>query len=80
MKLEISTPHKTLFNGEVSAVQCPGKDGLFQVLNHHAPMIAALGKGSVKIDLPNGEPHPLINVRRGVLQVLNNTVTILISE
>ena len=77
MKLEISTPQKTLFEGEVCSVQCPSKDGLFQILENHAPMVAILVKGSVKYEVPgNPTPH-FIEVGRGVLQVSNNVVTIL---
>mgnify|MGYP000580067111 CR=1 FL=1 len=52
MLLEIITPEHQIFSGEVEAVQLPGKDGLFQVLNAHAPIISTLKGGMVKIDLP----------------------------
>lgn len=51
MYLEIITPEKKLFQGEVDAVQLPGVDGLFQILKNHAPIIATLSQGSVKINL-----------------------------
>jgi len=51
MQLEIITPESKIFNGEVDAVLLPGLDGLFQVLNGHAPIISGLAKGEVKIDL-----------------------------
>lgn len=51
MHLEIITPETKIFAGEVEAVLLPGLDGLFQVLKGHAPIISALGKGKVKIDL-----------------------------
>ncbi len=51
MYLEIITPEKQIFQGDVSAVQLPGADGLFQILNNHAPIIATLTKGDVKINL-----------------------------
>ncbi len=51
MHLEIITPEAKLFSGEANAVQLPGNDGIFQVLNNHAPIIAALKEGVVKIDL-----------------------------
>ena len=55
MQLDIITPEKKIFTGEVDAVQFPGKDGLFQVLKGHAPIISALAAGIVKIDLTNSE-------------------------
>ena len=51
MQLEIITPESKIFSGEVVAVQLPGLDGLFQVLKGHAPIISALTKGTVKVDL-----------------------------
>lgn len=51
MQLEIITPEAKVFSGEVEAVQLPGLDGLFQVLKGHAPIISALSKGHVKVDL-----------------------------
>jgi F-type H+-transporting ATPase subunit epsilon len=51
MQLEIITPESKVFSGEVDAVQLPGLDGLFQVLKGHAPIVSALTKGTVKVDL-----------------------------
>ena len=60
MQLEIITPESNLFSGEVVAVQLPGKDGLFQVLNNHAPIISSLTKGTIKVDLA----QPLKNAKK----------------
>ncbi|WP_313375736.1 F0F1 ATP synthase subunit epsilon [Chishuiella sp.] len=49
MHLEIITPEHVIFNAEVDAVTLPGKDGEFQLLNNHAPIVATLGKGTIKI-------------------------------
>jgi F-type H+-transporting ATPase subunit epsilon len=51
MHLEIITPEKKVFKGEVEAVQLPGLDGSFQVLKGHAPIISSLREGKVKINL-----------------------------
>jgi F-type H+-transporting ATPase subunit epsilon len=77
MKLDVSSPQKTLFEGEVCSVQCPGKDGLFQILENHTPMIAILTKGLVKYELPSDPCPYFIDIERGVLQVSDNVVTIL---
>ena len=77
MKLEISTPKETLFEGEVYSVQCPGKEGLFQILDRHAPMIAILTKGRVKYEISGDTSPHFIEIDRGVLQVMDNVVTIL---
>ena len=52
MKLEIITPESKIFEGEVDAVRLPGKEGLFQILNGHAPLISTLREGELKIDIP----------------------------
>ena len=49
MTLEILTPEKKLYSGDVYGVQLPGIDGSFEVLDKHAPLVAALGKGNLKI-------------------------------
>jgi len=49
MTLEIVSPETTLFSGAVTAVTFPGVDGSFQILNHHAPIVAILKEGVIKI-------------------------------
>jgi F-type H+-transporting ATPase subunit epsilon len=54
MRVEIITPECEVYKGEAEALLLPGIDGYFGVLNNHAPLIAALKKGSMKMDLaPN---------------------------
>jgi F-type H+-transporting ATPase subunit epsilon len=49
MLLEIVSPESKLFQGEVTSVTFPGEAGSFQVLNHHAPIVATLKAGEIKI-------------------------------
>ena len=49
MYLEVITPDEVLFKGQVSSVKLPGKDGLFQILKDHAPIISSLTAGTVSI-------------------------------
>jgi F-type H+-transporting ATPase subunit epsilon len=53
MILEIVSPESKLFQGEVTSVTLPGVDGSFQILNHHAPIVATLKQGEVKIAAPS---------------------------
>ena len=53
MHLEIITPESKIFEGPADAVQLPGKEGLFQVLDNHAPIISTLKAGTIKIDIPD---------------------------
>ncbi|MBR4488819.1 MAG: ATP synthase F1 subunit epsilon [Bacteroidales bacterium] len=76
MNLEIITPGKELFKGEVSLVQLPGLDGLFEVLNNHAPLIAALKEGKVKAT--DAQDQTLFfDIRGGIVEVLDNHVLVL---
>lgn len=76
MQLEIITPEKTIYNGTVNLVQMPGIDGSFEILNNHAPIIAVLKKGKVKIKGQN-EKFEFIEIKGGVVEVLNNKIIIL---
>ena len=49
MNLEILTPEKKLYSGDVYGVQLPGVSGLFEVLDRHAPLVSALRSGKVKV-------------------------------
>ena len=46
MKIEIITPDKKIFEGEIKSVRVPGKKGSFQVLKDHAPIISTLENGT----------------------------------
>lgn len=76
MLLEIITPEKQLYNGEANLVQLPGTDGLFEILNSHAPMIAALGKGRVKVQPAEGE-LVFFEINGGVIEVRDNKLLVL---
>ena len=51
MKLEIVSPDGILFEGEVDNVSLPGAGGTFDILPHHAPLIAALNEGTIKFQV-----------------------------
>ena len=76
MKLEITSPDKQIFSGSVTLVQLPGSDGLFEILNNHAPMIAALGKGKIKVQDQEGKLQ-FFEIRGGVCEVRDNKIMVL---
>ena len=47
--LEIVTPTKTVDQGEVTYIRCPGADGLFGVMAGHTPGLFALSAGEIKV-------------------------------
>ena len=76
MNIDIITPDKKLFSGEISAVQFPGTNGSFGILNNHAPLIATLKKGEIKLtDASKQEQSFAVN--GGVVEVLNNNIIVL---
>ena len=77
MLLEILTPEKKLFSGDVQGVQLPGIDGLFEVLDKHAPMVSALKMGTLKI-LVDKTSTELFDIQGGFVEVLNNKTIVLV--
>ncbi|WP_407431589.1 ATP synthase F1 subunit epsilon [Arcticibacter sp.] len=75
MTLEILTPDKAVFQGEVTSVTVPGVLGSFEVLNNHAPIISILDDG--KVIIRNGKAEESILIKGGVVEVLNNKITVL---
>ena len=78
MHLEIITPDKTIFEGEVDSATFPGSKGSFQVLNNHAALISSLDKGKVTYKMSENEQEFFIN--GGTVEVLNNNIILLAEE
>ena len=76
MKLEIITPDKKLYEGEVKSAVFPGSEGSFGVLNNHAAMIATLKKGKVELIEENNNKLEF-DVNGGVVEVSKNKATVL---
>ena len=76
MLIEIVTPDSTIFTGEITLAQFPGMDGSFEVLNNHAPMIAVLKKGKIKIEAA-GKQLRYFDVNGGVVEILKNKILVL---
>ena len=76
MDLEIITPEKQLFKGEVKLVQVPGKSGSFEVLNNHAPIISILTGGTIKI-ITDKDKKETVQINTGIIEVKTNKITIL---
>lgn len=76
MKLEIITPDKKLFEGEVKSAVFPGSEGSFGVLDNHAPMIATLKAGKVELTT-DANARQEFTVNGGVVEVLKNKVIVL---
>jgi len=76
MKIEIITPDKKVFDGDVKSVRVPGKKGSFQVLKDHAPIISTLENGTViMIDIDGTEKK--FEISGGVIEVKANKIILL---
>ena len=90
MYLEIISPEKTLFKGEVDSILFPGTYGDFQVLNNHAPIVSTLTKGKVKIigkisideevkdNFEYTDRETILDIESGTVEMNNNQVTLLV--
>ncbi|MDD4878927.1 MAG: ATP synthase F1 subunit epsilon [Candidatus Omnitrophica bacterium] len=77
-KISISTPEKTIFEGEISSLVAPGEEGYFGVLVDHAPLIANLVPGKITIKDASAQPITFKCDSTGIVEVLKNNVSVLV--
>ncbi|MCK9613224.1 MAG: ATP synthase F1 subunit epsilon [Bacteroidales bacterium] len=76
MHIEIISPETTIFSGEIQRVKFPGKEGSFEVLNNHAPIVALLKKGNIVITEQNNQITK-IEISGGVVEIKKNKIIVL---
>ncbi|HSV77469.1 MAG TPA: ATP synthase F1 subunit epsilon [Bacteroidales bacterium] len=77
LTLEILSPEKRLYKGNVVLVQLPGTLGSFEILFNHAPLISTIEKGTIKfIDTERNKLN--FDVQGGVVEVKKNKIVILV--
>lgn len=76
MFLEVITPDKKVFEGEVSGVKVPGANGSFEMLENHAAVVSSLENGEVSIRTKKGKTISVI-INGGTVEMLNNKVVVL---
>jgi len=74
MHLEIISPEKIIYKGEVDSVTLPGVVGLFTILNNHAPIISVLKKGVVTYK--SGENEENVEINSGFVESKQNVVSV----
>lgn len=77
MYLEILTPGKLVFKGDVNLVKVPGSGGSFEMMNKHAPVISALQQGELRI-VVDQDTILTYRIDSGVVQMLENKAIILV--
>ena len=79
MYLEIITPDKKVFEGEIKLIQLPGSKGAFEILKNHAPIISTLDKGVIKIKDKNNKEQ-FFEIDGGVIENKANKIIVLVES
>jgi len=79
LHLEIITPEKVLFSGDIKIIKLPGALGSFEILNNHAPLISTLIKGKIKVKEMNGL-ITYFEINSGLVEVSYNEISVLVES
>ncbi len=83
LRVRLVTPERTLFDAAADAVELPAKNGYMEVLYGHAPLLAELGAGDVRVHGGAGSDsgsEQIYNVSWGFVEVLPDRVTVLAND
>lgn len=83
LRVRLVTPERTLFDAVADAVELPARNGYMEVLYGHAPLLAELGAGDVRLHGASGGDfagEQIYNVNWGFVEVLPDRVTILAND
>jgi F-type H+-transporting ATPase subunit epsilon len=76
MMLKVLSPKEFIYEGDVVLVQLPGSMGSFEILHNHAPLIARIDKGKIKI-IDEGRNKFYLEVNPGIVEVKDNHIVVL---
>jgi len=76
VKIEIITPEKKIYEGDIRSLKVPGKKGAFQVLKDHAAIVSTLIQGKVTVTDMRGIESDF-EIEGGVVEVRKNTIILL---
>ena len=79
MYIEIISPDRTIFEGEVKTVRIPGKKGSFQVLTDHAPIVSTLERGTITI-IGLDDSQTGYEADGGVIELRKNKIILLVER
>ncbi|MBO7489080.1 MAG: F0F1 ATP synthase subunit epsilon [Bacteroidales bacterium] len=77
MNVKIIKPDSILYEGPAKLLQLPGTDGLFELLENHAPIISSLAAGKIRL-LNDGEEEKCFEIKAGVVKGQKNEILILV--
>jgi len=78
LKLQLVTPDRSIFEGEVEEFTAPGEVGPFTIMHNHAPIVSALVPGIFK--WKPGGADTLFLLGGGFLEFHENTGVVLASS
>lgn len=79
MFLEIITPDKKIYEGEIKRIRLPGSMGLFEILKNHAPIISTLGRGIIRVIDEKDRRHTW-EIKGGIVENKDNTIIVLLES
>lgn len=77
LHLDIVSPEKEIFTGEVDSVTLSGTLGSFTILVQHAPIVSSLKAGTLAYVTKDGEEHAL-DIHGGFVEMNSNRVSVCI--
>jgi F-type H+-transporting ATPase subunit epsilon len=78
LKLQLVTPDRTIFEGEVEELTAPGAIGPFTILLNHSPIVSALVPGVFRYRIGKSEENFVLG--GGFLEFHENQATVLASS
>ncbi|MFA5072001.1 MAG: hypothetical protein WC511_06660 [Candidatus Pacearchaeota archaeon] len=78
MKVEILTPEKKIFEGEVEILTVNTRAGNISILSNHAPLVAAVDSGNIILQTKEGKK--VFENEKGVLKTRNNRTSLLLRK
>jgi F-type H+-transporting ATPase subunit epsilon len=75
LKLDIVTPEKMIFSGDVNSVLAWGVEGQLGILPHHTPLMTVLQPGDLVIKM--GQEEESLTISGGFLEVRPDKVVVL---
>lgn len=78
LHLNIVSPEKSIFDGDVKIVTLPGTVGSFSILPGHAPIVSSLQAGTLSYTTTDGEEHSM-DIQGGFMEMSDGIVSACIS-
>jgi F-type H+-transporting ATPase subunit epsilon len=78
MKVEILTPEKKVFEGDVDVLTVPTRSGHISIMSNHTSLVSAVETGEIRIKIKNEEK--VFECERGVLETVKNKTSLLLRK